>query len=435
MYERRAATAPVQPPPTGPSRLSAGVEEIDVGRAVQRALPAGAGGDVHHAGGGPAVAHPEAARIKIDALDQVGREDRGSHREVVQQRHAVAVDVHAAVLGRGAADQQQPEAVGRAGDARQALDHPQRIAQGARARWSARAATASGGSPPRRGGGPRRRSRSWPPPGHQAAEVEGQLLGGRQGHVLDAGLVLAAGHDQPHPLAGQRPRRRSGPPASVLPDRSRRVRPRPPAARQHLGVGDGVAGPPLADPPAGEPLARSAAGLGGPASGGGAPVVVRAAVGGAPAPAGRKRRTYSTRMAPGTPSISAGSNVMAAAAARAASSKPWPAAAVSDDGGDPPLGVDVELQGHVGGQAGGQRRRRVDRLRAGLDARRSGQPWPRAGAAPRRARPASWARADRASKKTSKPARRAYGPPANTGTAARVWRLKPLAARSAVQAL
>ena len=83
----------------------------------------------------PAVARPyltpKLPGVELDVLDEPRREDRGPAEEVIEDGDAVALDEDARVVGRGAADDEQAEAEGRARDARQVLHDAQRIAEGA----------------------------------------------------------------------------------------------------------------------------------------------------------------------------------------------------------------------------------------------------------------------------------------------------------------
>src|SRR6185295_18993768 len=111
--------------------VGGGVEHVDVGRAVQARHVAGGGGDVDDTAGDAAVAHAEAARVEVDAVDEARGQDRGPAEEVIEDGDAVAAHVDPRVLGRGPADDELAEAVGDARDAGEVLDDAQGIAEGA----------------------------------------------------------------------------------------------------------------------------------------------------------------------------------------------------------------------------------------------------------------------------------------------------------------
>ena len=87
------------------------IEQVDAGHALQPlgSVPLlGAGGD--DPGHLRAVGHREVARVEVDALDQLGLEDRGAGQEVVEQGDLVAVQEVARVLGRGPPHDEEAQA-------------------------------------------------------------------------------------------------------------------------------------------------------------------------------------------------------------------------------------------------------------------------------------------------------------------------------------
>jgi hypothetical protein len=87
---------------------------------------------VDDAAGAPPVADAVAAGQVVDGVDEVGAHDALESPQVVDDRHADAVDVDRRVLGVRAADDEHAGSERRARRAGQRLDHAHRIAERAR---------------------------------------------------------------------------------------------------------------------------------------------------------------------------------------------------------------------------------------------------------------------------------------------------------------
>ena len=111
------------------AQVAAGVDEVDLGRAVDAVglrRP-----ELERDGGAVVAAEPrrEPAGVEVERVEHLGVEDRRPAEEVEQRWHLVAVDVDPGVVGVGAADQQEAEAERGALDAGQGLDHADRVAE------------------------------------------------------------------------------------------------------------------------------------------------------------------------------------------------------------------------------------------------------------------------------------------------------------------
>ena len=96
-------------------------------RAVEALGVALAGADVDRAGQVAAVGGAVAARIEVDAVEQLLVDHRGEAEEVEEDRDAVAVEVDAGVRRRRAAHEQRPADERRAGEAGQVLHRADRV--------------------------------------------------------------------------------------------------------------------------------------------------------------------------------------------------------------------------------------------------------------------------------------------------------------------
>ncbi len=86
-----------------------------------------AGRDVHDPTDGPAVPGSESTRIEVDAIEELGVDDGGASPEVIEDRNGDAIHLGVGLARGGAADDQLAGDVRRPGDARQVLQHPDRI--------------------------------------------------------------------------------------------------------------------------------------------------------------------------------------------------------------------------------------------------------------------------------------------------------------------
>src|SRR5262249_46879982 len=118
----------------GHGRVDAAVDEVDLRLAVDAVGGGGLGVDLDDTAVEAAEAHRESARVEVDAVEELGVQDRGPAEEVVKERDRVPVDEDAAVVRVGAADEEEPGAERRAREARQALEDGQRMAERARHR-------------------------------------------------------------------------------------------------------------------------------------------------------------------------------------------------------------------------------------------------------------------------------------------------------------
>ena len=92
------------------------------------------GFDRHDAADGAAVGGRKTAGIEVDAIEELGVEHRRPAQEVIDEGNPMAVDEHPAVVGVGAADQQETGDKRCAGQTGQRLNDPNGIAEGARHR-------------------------------------------------------------------------------------------------------------------------------------------------------------------------------------------------------------------------------------------------------------------------------------------------------------
>src|SRR5262249_53069671 len=116
------------------AKVQAAVDRVDLGLAVDPVGGGGLGVDLDDAAVEAAEAHREPARVEIDAVEELGVEDRRSAEEVVEERDRVPVGEDARVVRVRAADEEEPGAERRAREARQGLEDAERIAERARYR-------------------------------------------------------------------------------------------------------------------------------------------------------------------------------------------------------------------------------------------------------------------------------------------------------------
>ena len=115
-------------------RNSPRVVERDVGRGVGAIGGRRRGARRHDSGDEAAVAGGVAARVEVDAADQIGMDDRRAERDVKQRGHTHAVEVETRVAGVGAAndvDGGRPHDLRNTGER---ADHTQRVTRRARDR-------------------------------------------------------------------------------------------------------------------------------------------------------------------------------------------------------------------------------------------------------------------------------------------------------------
>src|SRR5690625_6441913 len=72
------------------------------------------GFDLHDAGGGPPITHPEVSRIKVDGFDEFAGDDGAQCTKMVETGNRHAIDIESGVRGLRAKNDQLPTAIGRA---------------------------------------------------------------------------------------------------------------------------------------------------------------------------------------------------------------------------------------------------------------------------------------------------------------------------------
>ena len=106
------------------------VDEVDLEAAVNALCRAAPRVGVDDAAGGASVARPKPAGQKVDAIDELGVDDRRAAKKVEEQRDLDAVHVAAGLSWRGAANDHLAAEIGAARDAGQVVDDADGIAHG-----------------------------------------------------------------------------------------------------------------------------------------------------------------------------------------------------------------------------------------------------------------------------------------------------------------
>src|SRR5207244_4842646 len=83
----------------GRAHVYARVDEVDVGGPVDAVGVGGPRVDLDDAADGAPEARREAARVEVDAVQELRVQDRRAAQEMVEEGHAVTVDEDARVVG------------------------------------------------------------------------------------------------------------------------------------------------------------------------------------------------------------------------------------------------------------------------------------------------------------------------------------------------